>query len=234
MQGEPYLDEEFGEIRVRSDSRAVRYIFRVKDGLLQVTVPPRTTLKELRRMIDCKREALRRLILRVPDKPRLAAGSSIETRCFTINMETYRGEKILYVLKEKNLHVILPRHADTDNPAISARIKRGIMRFVAQEAPSYLKPRLDMYASRFGLKYGAFSLSSGRRILGKCDTHRNISLSVYLPFYPEELVDYVICHELAHLTVMNHGETFHALCNKYCSGRENELRNKLRRFPLPL
>ena len=34
-----YRDEEFGEIYIRSDSRACRLIFRVKDNGLQITCP---------------------------------------------------------------------------------------------------------------------------------------------------------------------------------------------------
>ena len=47
---------------------------------------------------------------------------------------------------------------------------------------------------------------------------------------PESLVDYVICHELAHLQQMNHGPKFHELCNRYCGGEELALRKQLRTF----
>lgn len=225
-------DEEFGQILLRYDPRAVRYIFRVKSGELQVTLPERTSEKEIVSVLEKKRGALRKLMLRVPDN-KLTVGTVIETRCFNININTYRGNKILYTLHGA-LDVFVPAEADINDPLLSERIKKGIMRFVLRHAASYLKTRLDAAAMRLRLKYNTFAVSSGRRILGKCDTRRNIKLSGYLLFYPEDLIDYVIYHELAHLTVMNHGEAFHRLCDKYCSGKESELRNRLRRFPLPL
>jgi hypothetical protein len=57
-----------------------------------------------------------------------------------------------------------------------------------------------------------------------------------LVFLQQELRDYIVWHELAHLTHMNHSADFHALCNSYCGGREKDMREKLRlvRWPLPL
>ena len=43
---------------------------------------------------------------------------------------------------------------------------------------------------------------------GSCSTNRNISLSTRLIFCPDEVIDYVIIHELAHLIEMNHSSRF--------------------------
>ena len=45
--------------------------------------------------------------------------------------------------------------------------------------------------------------------------------------FPDDLRDYVICHEIAHLSEMNHGEKFHKLLDSYLDGREAELVRKL-------
>ena len=217
MHKEAIYDDEFGEIQLRYDIRAVRYTFHAKSRRLHATLPFGVSEKELRPILEKKREALRRLLVRVSGNT-LSVGNIIETRCFNINIETYRGEKILYAMRDGCLIVLLPHDADIGEPLLSENIKRGIMRFVKQSAATYLKARLDAAAARLRLKYNTFAVASGRRLL----------------FYPEELIDYVIYHELAHLTVMNHGAAFHELCNKYCSGRENELRKRLRYFPLPM
>ena len=72
------------------------------------------------------------------------------------------------------------------------------------------------------------------RKLGHCTTKPVIQLSRNLMFLPEPLVRYIICHELAHLTHMNHSPQFHALCNQYCNGKEKELERQLRQFHFPI
>ncbi len=51
---------------------------------------------------------------------------------------------------------------------------------------------------------------------------------------PEHLCDYIIYHELAHLTEMNHGERFHTLLNQYLEGREATLSKELQRYSWPV
>lgn len=232
MNGSILTDGEFGEIHVRYDTRASRCIFRVKSGHLQVTLPVGVPPKEVMPVLEKKRGALRRLLAHPPDTP-LAPGKTITTCIFDITINTYHGEKILYSMHDGMLNIFLPDKTDTTSPQVSEKVKKGIMLFLKQGAAPYLKARLDTVAGRLGLKYKNLSFTSGRRILGKCDSAGNIKLSCYLLFYPEELIDYVICHELAHLSVMNHGETFHKLCDKYCGGREKELSSRVRRFRLP-
>lgn len=51
---------------------------------------------------------------------------------------------------------------------------------------------------------------------GSCTpTDRSIRISDRLSAYPSWVLDYVLCHELAHLSEANHGADFWALVNRY-------------------
>lgn len=226
-------DDEFGDITVKPDARALRYVFRVKSGRLVVTSPAAVRERDLIAVIDEKRADIRRLWLRRRDE-RISVGDVIETRCFTIIINSHSGKNILYNFKDDNLCVYFPADADISDEAVQCKLKSGIMSFVRRSSEAYLKERLDKLSSALRLSYKDFSVSYGRSRLGKCDTRRNITLSCYLMFYPPQLIDYVILHELAHLTEMNHGERFHQLCNRYCGGNEKSLQRQLRSFPLPV
>ncbi|MDE5555389.1 MAG: M48 family metallopeptidase, partial [Muribaculaceae bacterium] len=112
-----------------------------------------------------------------------------------------------------------------------ARMMKSIARYLA---PAVLLPRAADLADSVGVRPAEWRLTSGRKTLGRCDSRRVISLSVVLVFMPQELRDYVVYHELAHLTEMNHSPKFHALCDRYCNGREAELERRLKQFRFPL
>lgn len=51
---------------------------------------------------------------------------------------------------------------------------------------------------------------------GSCTpSHGTIRISERLQTYPDWVLDYVLCHELAHLSEPNHGKAFWSLVNRY-------------------
>lgn len=50
---------------------------------------------------------------------------------------------------------------------------------------------------------------------GTCSSKQNITINQKLICYPEEVIRYVILHELAHLKYMNHGKEFWNLVETY-------------------
>ena len=75
---------------------------------------------------------------------------------------------------------------------------------------------------------------AGSTRLGTCNTRGEIRLSCVLVLLPSELRDYVILHEFAHLTEMNHSPRFYALLDRYCGGRNAILRRALKNAVLPV
>lgn len=121
-----------------------------------------------------------------------------------------------------------------DNPDIQDRIRRGIEILVRKAAEDFLPERVRENAARLGLRVGRVTIGRGRRKLGHCTGKGDISLSFYLMFLPFHLVDYIIFHELAHLSYMDHSEAFHRLCDVYCGGKEKKWRSELRKFVFPI
>jgi len=54
-----------------------------------------------------------------------------------------------------------------------------------------------------------------------CSSKGNITLSSKVALLPREIAEYVICHELLHLIVPNHGRTFKVLLSAYLPNWED-------------
>ena len=110
-----------------------------------------------------------------------------------------------------------------------------MLRCAGYLAPKFIPPVAKEISRRLGVAPSRWEIGRGTRTLGTCHpSDRHISLSRALLFLSPELREYVICHELAHLTHADHSPAFHSLCNSYLSGREKELNRALKAFPWPL
>jgi predicted metal-dependent hydrolase len=79
-----------------------------------------------------------------------------------------------------------------------------------KKAKEYLPYRLEYYAKLYGYSYDKCRMSHANTRWGSCSSNRTISLNIGLMKLPEQLRDYVILHELAHLNHMDHSKAFWA------------------------
>ncbi len=84
-------------------------------------------------------------------------------------------------------------------------------RFARQVVP----PRVHELAHRHGLRVRRVSMRDQGTRWGSCSGRGTISLNWRLVLLPAALHDYVLLHELAHLTHMNHGDSFWGLLRNY-------------------
>jgi predicted metal-dependent hydrolase len=105
-------------------------------------------------------------------------------------------------------------------------VRRVVVAWYKRAAREYLAQRLAELALRAGMSGPKLFLSSALARWGSCNTKREVRLAWRLVKAPPELVDYVICHELAHLRHMNHSPAFWAEVERQCPGHR-ELRKRL-------
>ncbi len=86
------------------------------------------------------------------------------------------------------------------------------------QAREVFDARLAHHAGRLGSTPTRWSLSSARTRWGSCSADGSIRLNWRLVHFPPEIVDYVICHELAHLREMNHGPRFWEIVERLFPG----------------
>lgn len=88
--------------------------------------------------------------------------------------------------------------------------------FYKQLSTNYLQPRTNELMNQLGLKGTFGCVRWATYYLGMCDAHKKINYSAKLIQYSKNYIDYVIYHEIAHFTHMNHKKEFWKLVESYC------------------
>ena len=96
-----------------------------------------------------------------------------------------------------------------------------------------LVQRLKWLASKYGLSYNRVSIRNQKTRWGSCSSKNNISLNMKLVRLPDELVDYVILHELAHTIKKDHSKAFWAEMDKLVGNRK-QMSSRLREYGVGL
>ena len=76
--------------------------------------------------------------------------------------------------------------------------------------------RVRYYGKIMGVTVGRITIRNQKTRWGSCSSKGNLNFNYQLYYLPEELLDYVVIHELAHRRYMNHSADFWAEVEKYC------------------
>jgi predicted metal-dependent hydrolase len=88
--------------------------------------------------------------------------------------------------------------------------------------------RCQLLAKNHKFEIGKVSIRNQKTRWGSCSGKNNISLNINLSFLGQELIDYVIFHELTHIKNKNHSKKFWQDLEEVCCGSklmDKELRN---------
>jgi len=85
-----------------------------------------------------------------------------------------------------------------------------------KNAKELIRARVEHWASVLNLEYNRISVKDQRTIWGSCSVKKNLNFYWRLAAAPEEILDYIVIHELCHLREMNHSKNFWALVHSAC------------------
>ena len=76
--------------------------------------------------------------------------------------------------------------------------------------------KIQSFSLKYNLKYNKLSFKWMKSRWGSCSYKNNISLNLWMMFLPNNLIKYIILHELVHTKVKNHSEDFWIELEKIC------------------
>ena len=132
----------------------------------------------------------------------------------TLNLiQKKRGTTMSIQLTDNTLDISLPPDievSDTD------AIQYAVESFYRKQAKAYITKRTHEIAEELGFKFNRIVIKHQKTRWGSCSSGNNLNFNLRLMMTSPEAIDYIIIHELCHLTHMNHSKAFWNLVGKHC------------------
>ena len=141
-------------------------------------------------------------------------------------LKNNKAKRIIISIKPRYVRVTIPRRQNLKNAQKFVEQKIGwikkhsnhmkillqkskeLPKINKEEARVKLGKRLSELAKEHKFQYNKVSIRSQRTRWGSCSSKNNISLNMKLLHLPNQLIDYILLHELVHTRVKNHSQDF--------------------------
>lgn len=154
-----------------------------------------------------------------------SVGDKIKTRFNYIELAEHSGAS--FEMRKSGNEIKLYAPSPVHRELLTKVAKRLMVEVMRRECMTILPMRVKSIADRCGFKYGKLSFRNNSSNWGSCSGNNNISLNVKLMLARDEVIDYVIIHELCHTKVKNHSDEFWQLVKRFCPDYE-ALRKELK------
>ena len=191
------LDGQEIALSVRRNRRARRVSLRIDaaNDCAVLVLPPQISLSEGLGFAQSKAAWLRDRLNALPRRTPFADGARIPVlgKEYTIRHHPGLGPA---VWREGTMI-----HVGGDEDTLGARVRDWLGEVARRE----ITRRARAKAAVLGKSLSRITLRDSRSRWGSCSANGNLAFSWRLILAPEEVLDYVVGHEVAHLAEMNHG-----------------------------
>ncbi len=112
---------------------------------------------------------------------------------------------------EKHMEKVRNRAAKREEvPELTEEERKAL----TKKARKMILEKVAYYAPIVGVTYGRIAIRKQRTVWGSCSAKGNLNFNYLLAMMPDEVVDYVVVHELCHRKEMNHSPRFWAEVEK--------------------
>jgi|Deesub1362B_J571_1020462.scaffolds.fasta_scaffold00067_104 hypothetical protein len=208
------------EIPYVVDYRNVKYMrLEIKpDGSLLVVMPKKSTAKPLDFIMEKKSWILRKI--REIRRYQELASNGKESKLLLFgnyyDVQITRG-RYQVILENTKVTVSVPNGR---NPYIYLK------NWVKEELRMRLKKHLERHVPLLNVDFSRFFIKTHKSKWGSCSAKKNLNFNIKLAALPDELIEYVVIHELTHLLERKHNRIFWMRISKFCpdyKGKEKEL-----------
>lgn len=106
--------------------------------------------------------------------------------------------------KENTANRPLPQYTETERLALEKRYRTAAKEYIPKRVAYYV----SHYDTLFTNRYSRITIRDQKTRWGSCSSKGTLSFNWRLMLAPPAVLDYVVVHELCHLTHMNHSKDF--------------------------
>jgi predicted metal-dependent hydrolase len=193
-------------IEIKKSNRAKKPSIIIDLVGIHAIIPPGYNVKDLVELVQEKKkwiinasEYYERLRLRY-DQEHLKAN----TICFLGKRYWVRiiKNRISSAVVSENLGLITFHVTD------KRKFKDDIFKWYKMETAKIISTRLPLIASKLNIHYNAFCIKRQKARWGSCSKQGSLNFNALLSAAPNEVIEYVIIHELTHMIEPNHSKQF--------------------------
>jgi predicted metal-dependent hydrolase len=205
------MDSPAVPYRIRRSDRARHARIVVDADGVEVVVPRRMALRHVEPFVREKQRWIERTLRRYQDA--VVAGPVV--------VDLRDGGEVPYLGEQLDLDVRVEpgrtrphvrRRGDTLTVKVARAgkepIRDALERWYRRQAKPEVQDRLDDAVARAGTSYTTLTIRAQRTRWASCSSNGSMSFNWRLLLAPEEILDYVVEHEVAHLEVLDHSPRF--------------------------
>jgi predicted metal-dependent hydrolase len=128
----------------------------------------------------------------------------IEKAKQTVRTKEYQEEgKFLHLGKYHFLHELIGTAGLSEE-----ELKVNLKKFYFSSCKKIIADRIKIYQTQLKVKPKVIEIEESKTKWGSCSSDKKLTFNYRLAMAPLEVIDYVVIHELCHLTHMNHDRSF--------------------------
>ena len=185
---------------------------------VRVSVPMRISFAEaeyvVKNKIDWIQKHQQRIKRAEENRTIFDESTDFSTKNHKLKISKSYYKEINAKISDDEINVYYPEYLGVKHISVQLFIRNVIEETLRKEAKQFIPARVNELAAKYNFKYNKVFIKNIKSRWGSCSKKGNLNFSLHLMQLPEDLVDYIILHELVHTVEHNHSKKFWAELNK--------------------
>jgi len=224
-----YLDNFKIPLKIKNITKKSIKLYFSENKELIVHKPKNYPMSKINQFIIENKE---KIILEFNQKLQGKNQNSFHYLGFLYDFKEIYDEKVLNCdIEEKEEKLIVRINKKVPERILKDKILNKKREFLYDKLFNIIQFYIEKHNEKLGLRINKIKIKNLKSRWGSCSTKRNLNFNVKLICFSENVIEYVVVHEMCHLIHMNHSKDFWKQVEKILPDykeRKNKLNNKIK------